>query len=241
MTGPRYAIYLAPPPCTPLWQFGSRVLGHDAASGQDVDGFSLDGIDAPTWRRITMRPRVYGFHATLKAPFHLADGCDREQLQQALSDFAAARMAFDLGPLAVTSIADSGGHGFVALTQTLPSPALEQLEKDAVHGFDRFRAPLTEAERARRKPSHLTPRQRAALDRFGYPHVGPDYRFHMTLSGDIADVADIADKLADRVANDIGTARLMVDALVLFEQLPGNENFRIIQRAMLSSSGSDRD
>ncbi len=31
----RFAIYLAPPPDTPLWRFGSEVLGYDAATGED--------------------------------------------------------------------------------------------------------------------------------------------------------------------------------------------------------------
>lgn len=231
MPEPRYAIYLAPPPCTPLWHFGSKVLGRDAATGLDLHGYAPVGIDAATWRRITMRPRIYGFHATLKAPFRLADGCDRAELQRALAEFAASRDAFDLGPLAVTSIADDGGHGFVALTQALPSAGLQKLEVDVVNAFDRFRAPLTEADRLKRKPSHLTPRQRHSLERVGYPFTGPDYRFHMTLSGDIADVHEIADKLADAMANDIGTARLNVDALMLFEQPDCSAKFRIIQSA----------
>jgi 2'-5' RNA ligase len=235
MRRPRYAIYLAPPPCTPLWQFGSKVLGHDAVSGLDVHGFAPDGMDAPTWRRMTMRPRAYGFHATLKAPFRLAEGCDRDGLVRALSDFAAARDAFDLGPLAITSIADQGGYGFVALTQTLSSAELATLEIDTVRGFDHFRAPLDAEERAKRKPERLTTRQKQSLEQYGYPHVGPDYRFHMTLSGDIADVYDIADKLADAMANDIGTASLRVDALVLFEQPSPDQNFRVIQRAELKA------
>jgi 2'-5' RNA ligase len=235
MSTARYAIYLAPPAGTPLWRFGSEVLGYDAASVTEIHGFAPHGIEPATWRRITMRPRPYGFHGTLKAPFRLAEGCGRTNLIDALEDFAASRDAFDLGPLAVTSIADDSGHGFVALTPSLPSAALVQLEADAVRAFDRFRAPLSEAERMKRKPAHLTERQRAALEQFGYPFVGPDYRFHMTLSGDIADVHEIADKLADAMANAIGTVRLSVDALVLFEQAADADTFRIIRRANLRS------
>ena len=231
MFQPRYAIYLAPPACAPLWAFGSKVLGHDAATGEDVHGFAPRGLDPAAWRRITMRPRQYGFHATLKAPFHLAAGKTLDELQGALADFAAARDAFDLGPLAATAIADGEGHGFAALTQTLPSVPLAELELEAVRTFDGFRAPMTAASRAARRPERLSPRQREALDRYGYPFVGPDYRFHMTLTGDVAEVYDIADMLADTMANEIGTARLTVDALVLFEQPETGANFRIIQRA----------
>ena len=49
--------------------------------------------------------------------------------------------------------------------------------------FDSFRAPLTPEDRARRNPSALTPRQRDYLDRWGYPYVLEDFRFHMTLTG----------------------------------------------------------
>lgn len=230
---PRYAIYLAPPPCTPLWEFGSKVLGRDAASGADIGGFAPEGMDPAAWRRITMRPRLYGFHATLKAPFHLAEGRSLDELQAAMAEYAAARGSFDLGPLAVTSIADGSGHGFAALTMTQPSPELAALEADAVSGFDRFRAPLTEADRLKRRPQHLTPRQREALERFGYPFIGPDHRFHMTLCGDVADVHEIADKLADAMANEIGTARFRVDALVLFGQTEPAQSFRVIQRAQM--------
>jgi 2'-5' RNA ligase len=236
MSEARYAIYLAPPPCSALWQFGSRVLGHDAATGLNIDGFAPDCIDPATWRRITMRPRLYGFHATLKAPFHLADGKTREDLAAELAAFAGSRSAFDLGPLAVTSIADTGGHGFAALTHEQPSPVLHQLEADTVRAFDHFRAPLQDTDRAKRKPAHLTERQRTALEQFGYPFIGPDYRFHMTLSGDIADVHEIADKLADALANDVGTVRFAVDALVLFEQPNHDARFRIIQRAEMRAS-----
>jgi hypothetical protein len=231
MFHPRYAIYLAPPADTPLWAFGSKVLGHDAATGEDLHGFAPGGIDAAVWRRMTLRPRRYGFHATLKAPFHLAAGKKLADLQTELSAFAAARDAFALGPLQVTAIADEAGHGFAALTQTLPSAPLAELEMATVGAFDHYRAPLTPTDRAARQPERLTPRQRDALDRFGYPFVGPDYRFHMTLSGEVADVHDIADLLADAVANEIGTACLMVDALVLFEQPGSGANFRMIQRA----------
>ena len=236
----RYAIYLAPPQDTPLWDFGSRVLGYDAASGLERPGFAPEGIEPAIWRRITMRPRNYGFHATLKAPFRLAEGRSRSELERDLARYAASRGAFDLGPLAVTSLADDAGHGFVALTQAQPSPDLVSLEAEVVAGFDHFRAPMNETERAKRKPQHLSVRQREALDRFGYPHVGPDYRFHMTLSGEVADVHEIADKLADAMANEIGTAHLAVDALVLFEQPSASEPFRIIQRAALGSQPDQR-
>jgi Protein of unknown function (DUF1045) len=180
MTGQsRYAIYYAPSPDTPLWQFGSSVLGYDAATGLDIPGFSLHGHTAAQWAELTKRPRTYGFHATLKAPFHLAAG-DDAQLRQHLARFCAARTPFRLGPLAVTAIQDQPGHGFVALTPAKFSPELIALERDVVVGFDPFRRAMTEDERHKRKPDTLSPRQRTYLDTYGYPFVLEEFRFHMT-------------------------------------------------------------
>lgn len=233
MSAPRYAIYLAPPPSSPLWRFGSRVLGYDAATGQDVDGFSIPGLDPASWRGCTDRPRLYGFHATLKAPFRLADGCSVADLQAAMADFAATTHAFDLGPLAVTCLKQGDG-GFVALTPEQASPDLARLEAATVARFDPFRAPLTEAERAARQPERLTERERQHLDRWGYPHVLDAFRFHMTLTNFLPDPDKIAALLRQSLAADVGAARLAVDALVLFEQPAPGARFRIISRASLA-------
>lgn len=235
MSTSRYAIYIAPQPDTALWQFGSRVLGYDAATGSDVHGFSLPGLDAETWRMQTDRPRTYGFHATLKAPFRLADGCTVSELSAALSLFAAARPGFDLGPLAVSCLKQGEG-GFVALTPQRPSPALIDLEAATVMHFDRFRAPLTDAERTARRPESLSARERDHLERWGYPHVLDGFRFHMTLTNFLPNPDDLADQLAETLANELGTAHLDVDALVLFEQEAPGSRFRIISRAELATA-----
>ncbi|MCX7340604.1 MAG: DUF1045 domain-containing protein [Hyphomicrobiales bacterium] len=235
MSAPRYAIYLAPPPDSPLWRFGSHVLGYDAATGQDVHGFALPGVDPETWRHCSDRPRLYGFHATLKAPFRLADGCSVPALKAALADFAAATPAFDLGPLAVTCLKQANG-GFVALTPEQASPDLARLEAATVMHFDPFRAPLTEAERAARHPERLTARERDHLERWGYPHVLDAFRFHMTLTNLLAHPDKVAALLSESLAADIGPARLAVDALVLFEQAAPGARFRIISRAEMAGS-----
>lgn len=227
----RYAVYLAPPAGSALWRFGSRVLGYDAATGEDLPGFRAAGCTEAAWAALTERPRIYGFHATLKAPFRLASSplTTLPQLRRAMAAFAAGREAFDLGPLQVTAIAQ-GGSGFVALVQRQPSARLAELEQAAVASLDPFRAPPTPEEIARRRPDRLTPRQRENLARWGYPHVGEDYRFHMTLTGELANVDEIADALADLYAAEVGSAHMIVDALALFEQPDASLPFRIIER-----------
>ncbi len=51
-----------------------------------------------------------------------------------------------------------------------------------VEGTNDLARPLTEAEIARRRPDRLSPRQRELLDRWGYPHVMEEFRFHLTLT-----------------------------------------------------------
>ncbi|WP_417770607.1 DUF1045 domain-containing protein, partial [Stappia sp.] len=53
---------------------------------------------------------------------------------------------------------------------------------DIVRHFDRFRAPLSEADLARRNPERLAPPLRANLEAWGYPYIFDAFRFHMTLT-----------------------------------------------------------
>jgi Protein of unknown function (DUF1045) len=238
MSPARYAIYLAPPPDTPLWRFGSRVLGYDAVTGEDIVGYTPDGFDPARWRTLTEKPRTYGFHATLKAPFSLSATTTLTMLEVELDVLSRTYSPFDLGPLAVKAITQ-GSDGFVALTPLWNTPELAVLERLVVHHFDRFRAPLTEDDLRKRDPKTLTARQHKSFLSLGYPYVGPDYRFHMTLSGMVPFAADVADNLADAMARDIGTVNFRVDALVLFRQEHPAERFRVIRRFDLKGRSSE--
>lgn len=237
MSTARYAIYLAPPPDTPLWMFGSRVLGYDAVTGKDVAGFAPNGFDPVSWMHVTERPRIYGFHATLKAPFRLSANTSLNTLEDELGMFCSTTPSFDMGPLAVKAITERN-DGFVALTPLRESSALAVLEERVVHDFDRFRAPLSDEDLRKRDPERLTVRQRESLHSLGYPYVGPDYRFHMTLSGLVPNTAAVAQCLAQTMANDIGTAYFKADALVLFCQENHFDRFRVIRRFDLLGSSS---
>src|SRR6516164_4703887 len=63
--------------------------------------------------------------------------------------------------------------------------ALDRLAADGVMAFDRFRRPLTAHERGQRLGAGLSQRQIENLDRWGYPYVFEDFRFHLTLTGPI--------------------------------------------------------
>ncbi len=226
----RYAIYYAPAADTPIWAFGSAVLGYDAASGTELFGFALPGWDTDAWRAMTERPRTYGFHATLKAPFALASDPE-DALHAAFAQFCRERAPFRLGPMGVTALMEPGAaEGFVALTPTAQPTALADLERTIVTHFDRFRRPLTEDERRKRCPERLSPRQRHQLDLHGYPFVFDDFRFHMTLTGATREAPQIADALADAMAARIGTVDLTMDQLCLFRQVQSGHPFRIVAR-----------
>lgn len=179
----RFAIYYAPAEAA-FAAAAAQWLGWDLARGCAVDQPDILGLQADT-----SEPRKYGFHGTIKPPFRLAPGTDLNGLTQAVAQLAAG-----LAPVRMLDLQLINLHGFLALMPQGDATGLQGLAADVVRGLDAFRAPLTEAERARRQPDRLTPRQRALLDLYGYPFVLEEFQFHLTLSGNLT--ADRAAVLA---------------------------------------------
>jgi hypothetical protein len=169
----RHAVYYTPPPGV-FADFGAGWLGWDVAKGaRAARRVEVDGAD-----EITATPRRYGFHATLKPPFRLAEGRTFDEVQGAVAEVAAATPAIRgarlhhqrLGPF--LALVPAGDHApFSALADAM------------VRELDAFRLPPSDAEVARRRAAGLTPAQDAYLLRWGYPYVFEEFRFHMTLSG----------------------------------------------------------
>jgi len=124
--------------------------------------------------------------------------------------------------------------GFIAIVPTEAAPELEGLAADCVRDFDSFRAPLTQEDRARRNPSKLTPQQQAYLDRWGYPYVLDEFRFHMTLTGrlEAGRRASVLNMLQNRF-RDIGVTDLSIGGISLFRQDGPDRRFRAIGKWML--------
>ncbi|SFR00152.1 DUF1045 domain-containing protein [Poseidonocella sedimentorum] len=169
----RYAVYALPEP-GPLAAFGAGWLGWDIAAGRSVARPKIPGLP-PFEVDPTARCRRYGFHATIKPPFALTGTA--EALQAEL-----AHLAENLGPVPAIPLELACLGRFVALVPTAPQPALQALAAEVVRGLDPHRAPMTEAEAARRTHPGLTLAQRDNLARWGYPHVMETFRFHLTLS-----------------------------------------------------------
>lgn len=225
MTGfPRYAIYFAAGCNSALSRFGAELLGYDAYTGDELP-FPADALRiAPDWRDVTGDPRKYGFHATLKAPMALASGKTEAELVAACAAFAAkARPIPTIRPV-IDSIS-----GFIAVIPAEPVDALQQLAADCVREFDSFRHPLTAEDRARRRPEKLSERQGDYLDRWGYPYVMEEFRFHMTLTGrlDAERRGPILEMLRDRFAA-LKLDTLTIDRIALFRQDGATAKFRIV-------------
>ena len=222
MSPARYAIYFAPKAGTPLAEFGARWL-NPRDRGEAL-------LDLALQRRITATARRYGFHATLKAPFRLAEDRTPAELQEALAHFAANQSVPAAPPLALRQLS-----GFLALVPSAAAPELAVLAQACVEAFEPFRAPPAEAELARRRAAGLTPRQDANLLSWGYPYVAEDFRFHMTLTQRLAgeELSRVESALAPAVAP-LCQDPLGIDALALFRQDGPEESFELVKRTPLA-------
>lgn len=208
----RAAIYFTPPAGAALTRTAALWLGRDAFTG-DAPRPADEDLDP-----LVAEPARYGFHATMRAPFRIAEGSDVSDVDERLARFAASRPPVRLPALALRQLGP-----FFALVPAVPSAPLAALEADLLEALDPLRAPLTAAEIARRNPDRLSERQRANLERWGYPHVLDDFRFHMTLTGPVA--AERTEAVAALLRERFGAfdgAPLAIDSLAVFvEPSPG--------------------
>lgn len=234
-TAERYAVYFIPGPDTALWQTGCRWLGRNP----DITGGNAPvpppeaagaGISRDDWVAATAEPRRYGFHATLKPPFHLAAGCDLADLDTALARFAAGRVGFDGPSLTVTRL-----DGFLALCPRTPMASLDALAADCLRAFEPFRRPLDTETLARRRARGLTPRQEVLLETWGYPFVLEEFRFHMTLTGRLAEAAAARYRpVLETLFADALAVPLAVDGIALFREPAPGAPFETVRRYLFA-------
>ena len=197
----RYAVYYLPDGA--FGQVGAHWLGWDAHMGT-----------APTSRvsrpaAWIEAPQPYGFHATIKAPFYLANGIDHDDAIDSFHRFCEKTCTAPLGPLRVAKI-----DNFFALVPKAQSAALSALEEFVVRDLDHLRAPVTAADLELRRQKGLQPADEARFMEWGYPYVFEHFRFHITLTGKIpsdeqAKVMDlINDQFSEFLAQEHMIARL---------------------------------
>jgi hypothetical protein len=197
----RFAIYFAPQPDSALAQQAAAWFASPEA-----------------WAH-TVSPRHYGFHATLKPPFALADGHTPDQLRQTLQTFAAQQPSLPLPALQVSALGR-----FLALTLSTPCPPLDALAARCVLHFEPFRRPAPRPEEG------LTPRQIELLRLHGYPYVLDQWKFHMTLTSSIANEQTRAELFETLTRQFTALHRVFLTDLCLFTQPDLQTPFTLAER-----------
>jgi putative phosphonate metabolism protein len=214
----RYAIYFTPGQNDPLTRVAASWLGRDPFSGAQPPAPAVASLSPAEIAYHTASARRYGFHATLKAPFHLAENTTELELDQAIAGFAAAA-----DPILLSRLTPARIDGFLALVPGSPAPDLDRFAGEIVTRFDRFRAPLSDTDVKRRNPDALSAEEFRNLLRWGYPYVFESFRFHMTLTGRVSD-SDLPRVRAaiDEVFAQTLERPAVIDGLALFvETEPG--------------------
>ncbi len=210
-----------------LAEFVATGLGCDVEQGAPVAQPRVDPL-GDRIEKITNTPRKYGFHATIKPPFRLADGVSQRDVEDAMAEFASS-----FAPVHLQSFALSQIGRFHALCPTGDVTALNAMAAACVTELDHLRAPLTDDEMARRRKHRLTEAQDALLEKWGYPYVLTEFRFHMTLTGSVKD-ADRDDVLAalDSVVPDLPQPYALQGIALVGERADGM--FKTIHRYTFS-------
>ncbi|MEM1038719.1 MAG: DUF1045 domain-containing protein [Pseudomonadota bacterium] len=232
MSVTRYAVYFTPAQDHPLTRDAETWLGRSAWRNEDVSRTTLDGTTEELQERFTRSARKYGFHATMKAPFRLAEGLDEKDLRDACAHFA-----LDHAPTEIAEVIAKPIGSFSALVPAQQSDALRNVAAAAVEHFEPFRAPLSDVEMERRLSSPLTAAQKDLLTHWGYPYVFDEFRFHLTLGGGVSadEHANLGRVIEQHFANHIGRP-LDVDRIALFRQDHADAPFHILADYPFSAS-----
>lgn len=223
----RYAIYCTPSADHPILQLIEPWFARSArgvAVESDAGPFSANEHTALTESRAR-----YGFHATMKAPFLLADGYDPDTLPVVLKGFATRQSAVDAGQLQVARFGN-----YLALAPIHQPQALTDLAQAVVEAFEPARAPLSDHDLARRDKPNLSARERELLHRWGYAATEENFKFHMTLAGPVhGDLLDRAQNyLSDLLAPTLAEPFIFNTLAVFAEPNPPGP-FHIIADAEL--------
>ncbi len=253
----RYAVYFAPNPqncldmgrtSAVLHEVMTPLFGRDGLTGESVPLCVPEDFTETEWSAVVKTPAYYGLHATLKAPFELAQAGVRPALMRTVAEIASHFVPFDVPKMQLAWIADHSvptgaeaheeaemERGFFALVPESPSSLLPFLERACVMDLDGFRAPISSDDIARRHVT--TERERNHLVMWGYHRVLEDFRFHITLTGSIADAAlrERVQAVLEKALVDVIGKPLTVDSIVLFRQARRTLPFTAVRRFNFST------
>ncbi len=174
----RYSIYYVPDGL--LGKFGASWLGWDIQARKSVPFLQIQNTEIDL-NQLTEKPRKYGFHGTLKAPFRLKSCKTEKELIADFEGFCRNQSSVSSDKLVLQVIND-----FLALAPGKQSKQINRLAQNCVTYFERYRAPLNKMELAKRRSKPLTIYQQEMLSKWGYPYVFKDFKFHLTLTGKIS-------------------------------------------------------
>ncbi len=220
----RYGIYLVPD--GDLFEMASSWLGWDCIQGKRVPHPHIGGVNVPI-EPLTRRPRKYGIHGTMKAPFTIAEGKGADSLKQACDEFCSRHAAVSIPELAVRPLGR-----FVAIVPSGPNHKLAELASSCVQDLDPFRAPPTQAELIKRRKARLSANQQKMLNQWGYPYVLDEFQFHMTLTGPTDDAEDLATVLSEHFSAVLAQRFNVASLCLMGEDEDGF--FHMIHRSALS-------
>jgi hypothetical protein len=202
----RYAVYFCPAADSAQGMFGREWLATT----------SVPGITQSRFQELMADVRRYGWHATLSAPFELAEHADDKTLHQNVAEIAQSFTPFEL-PLRIDWLG-----GFLALRPRADETHINALAERCVRDLNPLRAPVSK-EAWHRRAGGLDEMERALFKEFGYPYVLHRFRFHMTLSAPATDNEEHA--LREYLLPKIATRSIArIDALTICcEQEPGRD------------------
>ncbi|OAH08898.1 hypothetical protein pfor_3c0217 [Rhodobacteraceae bacterium SB2] len=223
----RYAIYFVPKGA--LAKFGRAWLGWDCRKGQYISSENAFSEPLADREYFIKKPRKYGLHATLKAPFRLQTTQNEPALRSAFHGFCNHQK-----PAASGNLTLSEQGGFISLRPQRQSAALFELGKNCLEAFDPFRAPLDQNDLNRRRNARLSPRQNDFLHQWGYPYVLQEFQFHITLSSrlSILQREKIIPALKNLLAHELDCPFIIAHLALMGEDRNGQ--FHILEEANLS-------
>lgn len=226
----RYAVYYAPRPGA-FADAAATWLGRNCETGLALPQPASDGL-TDTLFSLTAKPRKYGFHGTLRAPFRPATGQDGASIAQAVAEMAA-----QLPPAQCVGLEVGNPYGFgVALKPIGVEVEILTLAASVVERTDHLRAQLTPEEIAQRERNeNLNPRQREYLHRWGYPMVMEELSFQLTLSNRVTpEVQPIMEAAVARHFEGLLPMPFVIEDLCLFGEEAKSGMFRLLHRYRLS-------
>jgi len=226
----RVAIYWTPENDSALARTAARWLGRDSHNLECPDWVWPASFDESRFREIIAAPFHYGFHGTIKPPFRLRDGFSLADVADRLETFTHCRPEFTLPPFKVSRIGN-----FFCLRPLFPCKELTELAADTVEHFDCFQKRAEYDELQKRRSAGLSPRQEILLLRWGSPYVMDEFRFHLTLTGNVENRREreiLREELSERFYP-IGK-EITFSSLCLFIEESGRP-LRLVKRFSLSA------